>query len=57
MAPEQMEVANGVENIVKLTLQIISGTKNTLDCCFEHTGPSVLDKGKHVLFYKDNEIC
>jgi sugar-specific transcriptional regulator TrmB len=45
IASEQMELANGVENVVELTLQIISGMKKKLDCCFEHIGPSVLDSG------------
>ena len=59
MASEQMELANGVENVVKLALQIISETKNTLDCCFEHTGPSVLDNGpiwNEIIQLKDKGI-
>jgi two-component system, OmpR family, sensor histidine kinase VicK len=59
MASEQMEVANGAENAVKLALQIISGMKKTLDCCFEHTGPSVLDSGpiwNEIIQLKDKGI-
>jgi two-component system, OmpR family, sensor histidine kinase VicK len=59
MASEQMEVANGSENVVNLTLQIISGMKKTLDCCFEHTGPSVLDSGplwNKIIQLKDKGI-
>src|ERR671921_95016 len=59
MASEQMEVANGSEKGVNLTLQIISGMKKTLDCCFEHTGPSVLDNGplwNKIIQLKDKGI-
>jgi two-component system sensor histidine kinase VicK len=59
MASEQMEIANGADNVVNLTLQIISGMKKTLDCCFEHTGPSVLDNGplwNKIIQLKDKGI-
>jgi two-component system sensor histidine kinase VicK len=59
MASEQMKVVNGTENVVKLTLQIISGMKERLDCCLEHTGPSVLNRGplwNEIIQLKDKGI-